>query len=474
MNTNNSSPVIAAVSTPLGRGALACLRLTGEGSQGVFAEIIRESARFKKQIARKIGVYTVINSSKINTLDTDKNAPPDDIIDEVTAVKYDAPYSFTGEEMVEIFCHGGSIIPRKILDRLFSEGVQPAGRGEFSRRALINGKVNLLKAESIAGLIDCQTEKHLKSVQSAYIGRQLETLEKLRRALIGVLADIESRIEFGEEDDIAQSRQERIDADKDILESVIAELDEELRRSDKIRTFDNGAAVTLAGPPNAGKSSLFNEILGYDRSIVHDRPGTTRDIVSEKIAVDGAAVKLSDSAGIRETEDVVEQCGINRTQAAVKGAHFVLWVTSADTPLTDAERREILNITEAGVLVVINKTDIASSAEKERFCKDNSLKYIAVSLKEKINTDALFNMISTSVREIVDNIPAPEIIINDRHRRIAGLIVSDLRDCLANFSQEEVAAHYLRISLDRLAEFLGHTAGDEVLDDIFEKFCVGK
>jgi tRNA modification GTPase len=384
--------------------------------------------------------------------------------------------------MVEIFCHGGSVIPQKILDLLFRRGAQPAGRGEFSRRALLNGKMNLLKAESITALIDSQTEKHFKSAQLAYQGKQLELLEKLKRRIIDVLSDVESRIEFGEEDDVAESETDGmgiVSANRRELGVIVEKLEDELRRSDRIRSLDDGIIVALAGPPNAGKSSLFNEILGYDRSIVHDRPGTTRDIVSERIVFDGVAVKLFDSAGIRDTDDAVERFGIERTMSAIGDAHFVLWVTSAGELLGDDERGVVTEITRRGelcspALIVINKIDIAASDDKKRFCDEHSLKYVETSLTEKINTDKLFDAINTALRDIINASPSPEIAINARHRSITALIVQDLRDSIENFPREEVAAHYLKSSLDRLAEFSGHVTGDEVLDGVFFFFFIGK
>jgi len=528
---NTSTHTIAALSTPPGRGALAVIRLTGDGAQDIFAGIIKGKDRFRKTPARTIGVYTIIddlcddnydnidadNAQKINVgsatylsrrkptcrppchIDTN-NTPK--IIDEVTAIKYDAPRSFTGEEMVEIFCHGGDVVPQKILNRLFRQGARAAGHGEFSRRAFVNGKIGLLKAESIAGLIESQTETRLQSAQLAYQGKQSESLEKLKRRIIAELSDVESRIEFGEDDDVVESGTGRISTNKYELESITTDLEEELRRGDRIRAFDDGIIVALAGPANAGKSSLFNEILGYDRSIVHDRPGTTRDIVSERIIFEGTTVKLIDSAGIRDTDDTVEQSGIERTRAATKGAHIVIWVTSADEALGESERSEILaianlkdgenniaitgantdcsNIKEIGenIIVVINKIDIPVSKhisdEKRQFCEEHSLKCVETSLTEKINRENLFNAIGALIRSATDEIPVPQIIVNERHRGIVAAVIGDLQDCLTNFEQEEIAAHYLKSALGRLEEFSGHVAGDEVLDEIFGKFCIGK
>jgi len=296
------------------------------------------------------------------------------------------------------------------------------------------------------------------------------------------------------------------------LIKLVAELEDELRRGDRIKALDEGIIVTIAGPANAGKSSLFNEILGYDRSIVHDRPGTTRDIISERLNIDGVTVKLFDSAGIRKTGDAVERLGIDRTRSAVAEAHAVLWVTSAIEAFCDGEQEGVLETAGIGgkgddcvqhvdiydnyvdnrgenhcggdrLVVIINKIDVDNTLsppansyliEKRHFCEERGLKYVETSITQKINYEQLFNTISAAIKAVMKDVPTPTIIINERHRGIVNAIIGDLRDCLDNFDREEIAAHCLRVALDRLAEFSGHVGSDEVLNGIFERFCIGK
>jgi tRNA modification GTPase len=361
---DTSAYPIVALSTSPGRGALAVIRLSGNGAHDIFAGVVAEKGKFRRESARRIGIYTIVDDGGGN--DVSRDTSPQ-IVEEVTAIKYGAPRSFTGEDMVEIFCHGGAVIPQNILDRLFRAGARAAGRGEFSRRAFLNGKMDLLKTESIASLIDCQTEKHLKSAQLAYSGKQFESLERLKRQIVGILSDIESRIEFAEDDDVAESKASASSGNRRELERIIQILEDELRCSERIKTLDDGIIIALAGPPNAGKSSLFNEILGYDRSIVHDSPGTTRDAVSEKIVFDGVTVKLFDCAGIRDTDSAIERRGIERTMSAVKDAHVVLWVTSAGERFGDGEREGIVDAGDGKeTLVVINKIDLKDSGDVSR------------------------------------------------------------------------------------------------------------
>jgi tRNA modification GTPase len=534
---NASTHTIAALSTPPGRSALAVIRLTGEGSHEIFAEIVAEREKFVKEAPRRIGVYTIVDiadtdifnempddigtdtdTHNLNQVSADSNARGGTIhkipVDEVTAVKYNAARSYTGEDMVEIFCHGGAVIPAKILDALFRRGARAAGRGEFSRRALVNGKMGVLKAESIMELIESRTETRLRSALLAYFGKQSESIERLKQEIIAVLSEIESRIEFDEDDDVAESKQQFITANKKTLADISARLEDELRHGDRVRALDDGITITIAGPANAGKSSLFNEILGYDRSIVHDSPGTTRDIVSERLNFDGVTVKLFDSAGIRETHDAVENLGITRTRSAVADAQVVLWVTSALETFGEGEREEMLVAAKIGgdlqatqyidnydscgdnqkrikdgFAVIINKIDGLESAvkekntvppektyfiEKKRFCEEYMLKYMETSITKKLNLAQLFDTIGAAIRGVIRDTQTPAIIVNERHRGIVEAVVGDLRDCLSNFDREEVAAHCLRTALDRLSEFSGYVGSDEVLDGIFEKFCIGK
>jgi tRNA modification GTPase len=531
---NTPADTIAALSTPPGRGALAVIRLTGDGAHDIFTGVIAEKEKFMKEAARRIGIYTVIDTVHKNIDNVFRNGDSTDTaVDEVTAVKYNAPKSYTGEDMVEIFCHGGVVIPAKILDNLFRQGAKAAGRGEFSKRALINGKIGILKAESIRELIESQTETRLRSAQLAYFGKQSESIERLKQEIVTALSGIESRIEFDEDDDVAESRLRQISVNKETLVSITKRLQDELRRDGRVKALDDGIVVTIAGPANAGKSSLFNEILGYDRSIVHNCPGTTRDIVSERFSIDGVTVKLIDSAGIRETGDVVERLGMDRTRLAVAEAHAVLWVTSAMEAFDDGERAEILRAAGIGwegnegapgdlhkaqdvdisnhygdgreeeyyvggnLVVIINKIDGDNSVmddvsadnkdrtqsslssksyltEKRQFCEEKGLTRVETSITQKLNRIQLFDTISATVKEVMKNTPTPAIIINERHRGIVETVIGDIQDCLNNVDREEVAAHCLRSALDSLAEFSGYVGSDEVLNGIFERFCIGK
>lgn len=452
----NESNTVAALSTPPGRGALAIIRITGEHTCDAFGSVIKEKSNFEKEEPRKIGLYRV----------TEKEGR---IIDEITAVKYIHPRSFTGEDMVEIFCHGGPVIVGKILDRLKEVGVVSASRGEFSRRAFLNGKIDLLKAEGIKALIDCQTDIQLKSAQNVYQGKQRESIEKIRMKIIDVYSDLESRIEFEEEDDITEENL----SGREELQQIIFQLSEELKKGERIRVMAEGLVIAIAGPANAGKSTLFNSVLGYERSIVHNIPGTTRDYVSEQLEYEGTTIKIFDCAGIRETEDHIEKKGIERTLTAVQNSHQVLWVTSAETDMDKEEEKSILNLRDK-VLVIINKTDIKKSESKISFCRNEKIPFIEVSIKEKTNMDSFHTELGSVIKKRIETVPVPDLIGNERHYDIIKSIHENLQQTLSYYEREEIAAYYLKKAIEQFEEVCGYTTSEEVVNNIFGKFCIGK
>ncbi len=452
----NPFSTVAALSTPGGRGALAVIRITGSASYSSFSSIIKEIERFKNCSAKTVHLYSVIDGD-------------DSVVDEITAIKYTGPKSFTGEDMVEIMCHGGPVIIKKILERLYAIGVEPAAKGEFTRRAFLNGKMDLLKAESIRSLIDSNTDIHLRSAQKAYQGKQRESVEYYRNTFIDLLSTLESRIEFEEEDDIREGSFSEIETFKNVIQKI----EKEIFNGERVKSFDQGFTVALAGPANAGKSSLFNTILGYERSIVHDMPGTTRDSVSEQMEFNGTVIRILDCAGLRDTTDIIEQKGISITKSALQRSHAVIWVTSSEEKLQEDEKKEILEV-KGKILLVLNKMDICSSEEKRNFCKFNKIPFVEVSIKEGNNLNELFDSFSKVINGIVDEIECPDLITNDRHLTIIKSVHQETVESLKHIDRIEIAAHYLKKAMEALEELCGYTTSEEVLNNVFGKFCIGK
>ncbi len=457
MYMKKKEKTIAALATPQGKGALSVFRISGEEAFTVFEKIVGEKKRFREQAERTILLYTV----------RDENTG---IIDEVTAIKYMAPRSFTGEDMVEIICHGGPVIIKLLGEHILKNGAVGASPGEFTRRAFCNGKMDLLKAEAIKGLIDCNNSAQFESAKRAYSGKSRENLEVFKKEILEIVTAIESKIEFGEEDSVREDSQSNI---LPALESILQRLEIESTRAQGVKTFEQGVSVLLAGPVNAGKSSLFNKLLGYDRAIVHNRAGTTRDSISETVIIDGNVVRITDSAGMRETEDEIEKMGIERTWQEIKESNIVIWVTSAENKFG---KQEIEIVERAGKnrFVVLNKIDLGDQHNKEQTLREHGINCVTASTKEGENIGHVQNKLKGTIQEMVADIQIPDFITTERHHHIVKVIVENIELAKENLAREEITAYYLKQGLQSIEEILGYTGSQEVLNTIFDKFCIGK
>jgi tRNA modification GTPase len=449
---------IAAIATPRGKSALAIIRISGTKAFEVFARCIQEKDNFNKTPARFIKLFLFC--------DTKSKKP----IDQITAIKYPSPHSFTGENMVEILCHGGPVIVREIMGVLLGAGAKAASRGEFTRRALENGKISLMKAEAIRGLIESTCESDLFCAQKLY-GEQTHPLEQWRKEIIEFLAQLEAEIEFDEENFNSSTSWEE---GKKKIEDFIDKLHKDIKKRERIHLLKKGLKVVIAGPVNAGKSTLFNLLVGYNRVIVHREPGTTRDTISEQIQIDGQDVQLIDTAGIRDTTHEIEQEGIKRSRVALKEANIVIWVTDAETRLGEEEVKELKANKEKNLICILNKIDINNGTEKVQALNTASIKSIPVSLKNNINIEKVFSSIEKKIHKIGEKSEMPELLFNERHEAIGKLLESQLRKAIAEWGRPEIAAHHIKKGLIHLEELFGHINAEEIMNTVFEKFCIGK
>jgi tRNA modification GTPase len=447
---------IAAIATHQGKSALAIVRISGTKAFEVFARCIQEKDHFYKTPARFIKLY-LFSDTKSKKL-----------IDQITAIKYTAPHSFTGENMVEVFCHGGPVIVREIMGVLLGAGAKVASRGEFTKRALENGKISLMKAEAIRGLIESTSEPDLFCAQKLY-GEQTHPLEQWRKEIIEVLAQLEAKIEF-EEENFYISREEG----KKKIEGFIDRLHQDIKKRERIHLLKRGISAVIAGPVNAGKSTLFNLLVGYNRVIVHREPGTTRDNISEQIQIDGQDVQLVDTAGIRDATHEIEREGIIRSRKALKGASIVIWVTDAETRLGEEELMEMKSNKDQKLICILNKIDINNGREKILALNKASIKSIPVSLKKNINIEKIFSSIEKKIQEIGEKAEMPELLFNERHEAIGKLLESQLRKAMAEWGRPEIAAYHIKKGLIHLEELFGHINAEEIMNTVFEKFCIGK
>jgi tRNA modification GTPase len=449
----NQPETIAALATPNGMSALAIVRISGSKSFEIVSKCLLEKKKFTSAHHNRINLYTLVD------LKTKSN------IDEITAIKYSAPKSFTGEDMVEIICHGGPRIVEEIATTILDAGAMPAGRGEFSRRAFENGKIDLFKAEAIKGIIESTGDIELACAKKLY-KNNYTSFKKWREKLEKISSFIEANIEF----------EETINEGKTIneLDSFLNEIKNELKKKEKIRNVEKGITVVIAGPANTGKSSIFNSLVGKERTIVHHEPGTTRDVISENIWICGYQVVLIDSAGIRDTINEIEKKGIIKSKEEIENASIILWVTDANEKINEKEIEEIKKNSGKEMLGVINKIDLDSGKEKKEFFIKNNIETIEISVKTGEKIKKLNDKIALIIQAIHKKIEIPDVFLNKRHEEIGNFIFKEIKCTKNEWERPEIAAVHLKNAINKLDELIGKTDNENVLNNIFNQFCVGK
>lgn len=445
---------IVALSTPRGRGALAVIRLSGPDAIA---------------IAQRMGLHEV--EDRRATLMTLMRPRDDEKLDQVLLTCFRAPHSLTGEDVVEISCHGSPAVIRNIVDTTLELGAVLAGPGEFTLRALSNGKINLAQAEAIRDLIAAQTDAAVKQASRQLNGELSNALAPLKEKLVEVIVVLESALEFVE-DDLPVLRVHEIE--NDLLE-VSAGVEKLARTYAAGRLLQEGIKVAIAGRPNVGKSSLFNSLVERERAIVTDIPGTTRDTLSEAIDLEGIPVILTDTAGVRETTDGIETLGIERTRRAMGDSDLVLVVLDGSTELGPSDQ-ELLNQTEgARRLVVRNKSDLPEFEATSTSCLAE-LQPINVSARTGIGLSQL----RIAILESVHNNGVDEgslLITNARHYDLlcnAQREVEAARAALQVRHSEEVVLAPLHNALRYMGQITGETTTEDILSEIFSTFCIGK
>ncbi len=451
---------IVALATPPGVGALAILRISGKDAHVLFAICLgSKGSLFLKATTNTIHLYSIYHP-------TTKNC-----IDEITAIKYCSPRSFSGEDMVEVICHGGKLVPLAILETLVFVGMRFAGKGEFTRRAFLNGKLDILKAESIHGLIEAHTPLQHKIALEMYHGGSAKKIMQWKQEIVSALSLLESGLEFPEE----TPNPEQFNSILEKLSVLKTDIEAELCIRDRLKTLEKGLTIVLFGPKNAGKSTIFNILVGGDRSIVHETEGTTRDLVSESLEIENSLVCLIDTAGIGNSDNPVEQIGIDRSWDVCSHAHLVLWITPANQPFI-ANETDILNKGVAGkIWSVINKIDLSTDSNKELFFKNNNIPILSISSFDSESREQLICYVGSWVKENYLDCMDHSVMLNSRHEDLGTRLVESLTyaDSVAQFG-EDVYAQSITKALLLFDEFFGRTTSEEVINEIFSKFCIGK
>ncbi|MFA5471282.1 MAG: tRNA uridine-5-carboxymethylaminomethyl(34) synthesis GTPase MnmE [Acholeplasmataceae bacterium] len=448
MNLEN----IAAISTAFGTAGISVIRISGSTAISEFNKI------FKGKDLTKVKSHTVHYGHVLS----------DDFshLDEVMVTIMKAPKTFTAEDTVEVSTHGGILITQKVLDRILDLDIRLAEPGEFSERAYLNGRIDLVEAESIMDLIHAKSEKALKI---ANLGIQKETsklIRDLRAKLLTIIAQIEVNIDYPEYDDAIQMSREII---KPKTESLIEEIDLILKESEKNQLIRDGVKTVIVGKPNVGKSSLLNALLNEEKAIVTDIEGTTRDTIEAYINISGVTLKLIDTAGIRETEDVVEKIGVNRSKKAILDAELILLVLDQSKALSK-EDKDLLELTKHNRRLIIgNKSDLPKALQLEEILEISTITKEGLKDLEK----AILKLLS------LEDIDSRDFnyLSNVRHIQKVKEAKTSLNNVLTSINLEmpvDVYAIDLTQAWKSLGEILGEYYQDDLLNELFSKFCLGK
>lgn len=441
---------IAAVSTALGEGAIAVLRVSGPQARAIGRQLFRGSDLTSVTPRRACyGAFVDVSGS---------------ILDHGLATVFAGPASYTGEDLVEFSCHGGVLVTRTIYEQLLQLGCRAADPGEFTQRAFLNGKMDLTQAEAVMDLIQAQTSLALKAANEQLRGDLGREAQALREALIGVLAHIEAYIDFPEEDidpDTGTAIEGRI-------RDVLARLQSMLDGADRGRILREGARAAICGEPNVGKSSMLNVLLGFERAIVSDTAGTTRDTIEEVINLRGIPLRLIDTAGLRASGDAVEQLGMERTHEAVTRADVVIEVIDGHapphpTPVPAGNDRPWIRL--------YNKADLGLHPDHDLE------KGIAFSCQDRTGIETLTERLRALLLTQEESHQAQLVAINARHQRCLERAKSASEAALTALQQQtepEFVALDLREALEAVGEVVGKVDVEEILGEIFSAFCIGK
>ena len=455
---------IAAIATPLGEGGLAVLRLSGANAFAVADKCFQPAGKSSLKPS----------ASATHTIQFGKIVRDGTVIDEVLLAVLRAPRTFTREDTVEISCHGGILPAKLVLDTLLASGARLAEPGEFTKRAFLNGRIDLAQAEAVADVIHSRTELALAAANEQLAGKLSQRINRLRDDLMLTLAHVEAHIDFPDEDISPDTKDKLLQR----LEGGIAFMDELLRTANEGQILRRGIRAAIIGRPNAGKSSLLNQLLGHNRAIVSPIAGTTRDTIEETANIRGLPVIFIDTAGLREARDEIELEGIRRSRQSLAQAEFILHVLDASEPLTDADKNYLAEFADKKRILVRNKTDLPVKLElPATFNIQHSTFNIEVSCTSGQGIEALKDAIKNLVWAGEIKAEMLQVTINSRHQDALNHTRATARlatDALRADATLELVAMDLRIAANAVGEIVGKTTTEDLLDSIFSAFCIGK
>ena len=455
---------IAAISTPPGEGGIGIVRVSGEDALTIIDRLYQMN---EKKLSR-MDSHTVHYG---HIVDPKKNQ----VIDEVMVSVLKGPKTYTREDIVEINTHGGMLVTNQVLQAVLSQGARLAQPGEFTKRAFLNGRIDLSQAEAVMDVIESKTEASKSNAFSQLSGDLSEVVENLRREILNVLAQVEVNIDYPEYDEVEEMTSSLL---MNKAEELLTEITSILSTAQQGRILREGLKTTIIGRPNVGKSSLLNRLLGEDKAIVTDIEGTTRDIVEDYVNVRGVPLKLIDTAGIRETEDTVEKIGVERSRQAIEESDLILFVIDQSQALNETDH-ELLKLTEEEQrIIVLNKSDlepVVSLDEIEGLVGGSPV--IATSMMDKSGIDDLENAIAQLFFQGETIEKDANYISNTRHIALLNETRQSLQDVINGLNMG-MPVDLVQIDMthawETLGEITGDTMQDELLNELFSNFCLGK
>jgi tRNA modification GTPase len=456
--------IIAAISTPPGEGAIAIVRVSGKGCIEKIKQIFKPRTN-TVDLEQQPAFLLTLGWIK------DEN---NEILDEVLLSVMRGPRSYSGEDMVEINCHGGILPARNCLQRVLDLGIRIAEPGEFTQRAFINGRIDAVQAEAVIDIIRAKSERGLKLSLKQLQGKNSEYIKQLENYLIEANMLLEANLDFSE--DIGEIDYNYL---RKLLEETAAGIDKLLKAGERAQLYQEGISIVICGKPNVGKSSLLNVLLGKEKAIVTDIPGTTRDIIEDSVIIKGIPVKIIDTAGIRTTDDLVEKIGVVKAQQVMKDADIIIFMLDVEAGITEEDRAIYKQITDKNrVIILINKDDLDEKniSESEIMEEFNNLRVIKASVKEEKGMEELENLVEEMVTSGIIESDNLELAVNLRQKinllearkhinEVLNALEYTTLDCLAIDIQGAMIC---------LGEITGRQLKEESIDRIFKEFCIGK
>lgn len=455
------SDTIAAIATPMTNSGIGIIRISGNDALNVIAKIFKPKRKKKiKEVPTYTAHYGHIYSN-------------DKIIDECIVLIMKGPHSYTAEDVVEINCHGGVVVMKKVLEAVILAGARPAEPGEFTKRAFLNGRIDLSKAEAVMDLIHSKNEFAMDTSLKQLDGVLGEKITSLRKGIIHSVAYIESALDDPEHYSVDGFAEEL----KNQVKEIINELEYFLNTADNGRILKEGIQTVIVGRPNAGKSSILNVLLGEERAIVTDIAGTTRDTLEESIQINGIPLNIIDTAGIHNTEDVIEKIGVDKAKKLLKKADLILYVVDTSLPLTEEDEEIIELIKEKQTVVLLNKVDLEQVIDVNEIREKGFENIVMISAKERQGMDQLYELINRIFFHGEVSFNDEIYITNMRHKSAISNALDSLRLVLQSI-EDQMPEDFFSIDLmnayEELGFITGESVGEDLVNEIFAEFCMGK